>query len=194
MSRIGKQPIPLPAGVQVRIQDARVVVRGPKGELSRVLPGRIKAEQKGSELLVDRPDESKESRSLHGLARTLVANMVEGVSRGFSKSVEIYGVGYRAQLQGRRLNLQLGFSHPVVFEAPEGIDFALETFVPTPENNYFSSRIAVSGINKELVGQTAANIRAARKPEPYKGKGIRYQGEKVRRKAGKAAQSVGAGR
>ena len=166
------------------------MVSGPKGELSRVLPEGVILELKGDELRLGRTMENKQGRSLHGLARSLVANLVEGVSRGYSKVLEIYGVGYRAQLQGKRLNLQLGFAHPVIFEAPDGMAFSLETFVPTQENNYFSSRITVSGIDKELVGQIAANIRAARKPEPYKGKGIRYQGESVRRKPGKAAQTA----
>jgi large subunit ribosomal protein L6 len=192
MSRIGQKPIPLPPGVRVQIEDQRLRVTGPKGELSRALPEGVHLELKGDTLLVTRDSDARQNRARHGLARTLAANLVEGVTRGYTKVLEIYGVGYRAQLQGARLNLQLGFSHPVVFEAPAAIAFSLETFVPTQENNYFSCRLTISGPDKELVGQLAANIRAARKPEPYKGKGIRYQGEHVRRKPGKAAQAAAA--
>ncbi len=189
MSRIGKAPIPLPSGVAVEKNNADLTVTGPKGTLHRVLCPEMLLEVEPNLLRVCRPSEERRHRALHGLTRTLVANMVEGVTTGFQKTLEVYGVGYRAQVQGKRLALQLGFSHPVELEAPEGIAFALESFVPTGENSYLACRITISGIDKEVVGQTAANIRAFRKPEPYKGKGIRYQGEKVRRKAGKAAKA-----
>ena len=181
MSRIGQNPIPVPSGVDVTISNRHVTVKGPKGQLERDLPGELSIRQDGDELLVERPDDERESRSLHGLARTLVANMVTGVTDGYKKELEIQGVGYRAIAQGpTALELALGFSHPVRVEAPEGITF--EVSGPT--------RIDVVGIDKELVGQVAADIRAIRKPEPYKGKGVRYLGEHVQRKAGKAA-SVG---
>jgi len=193
MSRIGNTPIQLPKGVSVEpvrpgSEDRQVTVKGPKGVLSRALPPEMLLEIEGDLLRLRRPSEEPRHRALHGLARTLVANLVEGVSKGFQKVLELYGVGYRAQIQGKKLVMQLGFSHTVEVEAPEGISFSLESFVPTSENNYLSARMVVSGIDKELVGQVAANIRASRKPEPYKGKGIRYQGERVRRKAGKAAK------
>lgn len=178
MSRIGKNPIPVPSGVDVTIADRRVSVKGPKGTLERDLPGSITVRQDGDVLLVERPDDLRESRSLHGLVRTLVNNMVVGVTEGYVKELDIQGVGYRATLQGDELDLALGFSHPVKVKAPEGITFE----VPTP------TRIAVRGIDKEAVGQAAANIRKIRKPEPYKGKGVRYLGEHVQRKAGKAAK------
>lgn len=181
MSRIGQAPIPVPSGVDVTIADGQVTVKGPKGTLSRPLPGTITMRQDGDQLLVERPDDERETRSLHGLSRTLVYNMVVGVTEGFRKELEIQGVGYRATAQGpAALELALGFSHSVKVTAPEGITFE----VPS------ATRIDVVGINKEVVGQVAANIRALRKPEPYKGKGVRYVGEYVQRKAGKAA-SVG---
>ena len=189
MSRIGKAPIPLPEGVSIEQSNHHVTVNGPKGALSRAVPQQMTLAVEGKTLRVSRPSDSLTDRALHGLTRTLVANMVDGVTQGFRKTLELYGVGYRAQLQGSKLALQLGFSHPTELEAPAGISFALETFVPTAENSYLSARIVVSGIDKELVGQVAANLRAYRKPEPYKGKGIRYQGERVRRKAGKAAKA-----
>jgi len=179
MSRIGKSPIPVPSGVDVSIADRDVTVKGPKGTLARRLPPDITVRQDGDQLVVERPDDEREHRALHGLTRSLVNNMVVGVTDGFQKELEIVGVGYRATAQGpSRVELALGFSHPVVVEAPEGITFE----VPAP------TRISVKGVSKELVGQTAANIRKVRPPEPYKGKGIRYEGEVVRRKVGKAAK------
>ena len=178
MSRIGKRPITIPSKVTVTIDGSHVAVKGPKGELSRVLPTAVTVEQEGETLLVKRRDESRPSRQLHGLSRTLVANMVEGVSQGFQRRLEIQGVGYRAQVQGRNLILSVGYSHPVQIEPPEGVQLAVE-------NN---TNVIVSGFNKELVGNTAAKIRAVRPPEPYKGKGIRYAGEAVRRKTGKAGK------
>ncbi|MBV8161685.1 MAG: 50S ribosomal protein L6 [Acidimicrobiia bacterium] len=179
MSRIGKSPIPVPSGVDVTIADGNVTVKGPKGTLARRLPRDISVRQDGETLLVERPDDEREHRALHGLTRSLVNNMVVGVTDGFTKDLEIVGVGYRATAQGpSRLELALGFSHPVVVQAPEGVTFE----VPQP------TRITVRGIDKEIVGQVAANIRKVRKPEPYKGKGVRYAGEVVQRKAGKAAK------
>jgi len=179
MSRIGKAPIPVPSGVDVAVGDGNVTVKGPKGTLARRLPPDITVRQDGDQLVVERPDDEREHRALHGLTRSLVNNMVVGVTDGFSKDLEIVGVGYRATAQGpSRIELALGFSHPVVVEAPEGITFE----VPAP------TRITVRGIDKEAVGQVAANIRKVRKPEPYKGKGVRYAGEYVQRKAGKAAK------
>lgn len=178
MSRIGKQPIAIPAGVDVTIEGATVSVKGPKGELSRTLPSIMIIEREGDEIIVKRPDDTREARSFHGLTRTLIANMVEGVTNGFSKKLQMVGVGYRAALKGADLEMQLGFSHPVLVECPEGITFT----VPSP------TEIVVSGPSKEQVGQVAANIRKWRKPEPYKGKGIRYEGEHVRRKVGKSGK------
>jgi len=179
MSRIGKAPINVPGGVDVAIDGASVTVKGPKGTLSRQLPGAITVRREDSQLLVERPNDERQNRSLHGLSRTLVSNMVVGVTDGFSKELEIIGVGYRAEaLNPTTLRLALGFSHPVLMEAPEGITFE----VPT------QTRVIVRGIDKEVVGQVAANIRAVRKPEPYKGKGVRYLGEKVLRKAGKTGK------
>jgi large subunit ribosomal protein L6 len=178
MSRIGKRPITIPGKVTIAINGSHVAVKGPKGELSRVLPTAVTVEQEGETVLVKRRDESRSSRQLHGLSRTLVANMVEGVSQGFQKRLEIQGVGYRAQVQGRNLVLTVGYSHPVQIEPPAGVQLAVET----------NTNVIVSGFDKELVGNTAAKIRAVRPPEPYKGKGIRYAGEVVRRKAGKAGK------
>ncbi|HET9443666.1 MAG TPA: 50S ribosomal protein L6 [Acidimicrobiales bacterium] len=179
MSRIGKAPIPLPTGVQVDVADRRVKVAGPQGSLERDIPGEITIRQEDSTLLVERPNDERHNRALHGLTRSLVNNMVVGVTAGFVKELEIVGVGYRATAQGPgRIELALGFSHPVAVDAPDGITFE----VPAP------TRIVVKGIDKELVGQVAANIRKIRKPEPYKGKGVRYKGEVVQRKAGKAAK------
>jgi large subunit ribosomal protein L6 len=177
MSRIGRKPIPVPAGVNIAIEPERVTVNGPKGELSERIHRDITVEQQGEELVVTRPTDRGEHRALHGLTRSLVANMVEGVTAGFEKRLEIQGVGYRAQLKGKDLELALGYSHPVPVKAPDGIEFE----VPQP------TRIVVRGISKQLVGETAANIRKQRKPEPYKGKGIRYEGEYVARKVGKRA-------
>jgi len=177
MSRIGKRPIPVPAGVTIAIEPERVTVNGPKGELSERIPRDIKVEQSGEEVLVTRPTDRGDHRALHGLTRTLVANMVQGVTDGFEKRLEIQGVGYRAQLRGRDLELALGYSHPVPVKAPDGIEFE----VPQP------TRIVVRGASKQQVGEVAAYIRKQRKPEPYKGKGIRYEGEYVARKVGKRA-------
>lgn len=179
MSRIGKAPIPVPGGVDVTIAHGHVTVKGPKGSLGRDLPASITVRQEGDTVLVERPDDERENRALHGLVRSLVNNMVVGVTQGFTKELEIVGVGYRATAKGpAALTLALGFSHPVNVNAPDGITFQ----VPAP------NRIIVEGIDKEKVGQVAANIRAWRKPEPYKGKGVRYAGEHVQRKAGKAGK------
>ena len=178
MSRIGKQPIPVPSGVEVTIDGSTVVVKGPRGELSQTFSEMMKIEQQEGVLTVTRPDDGRQARSLHGLTRTLLANMVQGVSEGFTKNLEIVGVGYRAALKDSDLELQLGFSHPVLVKPEAGITFS----VPAP------NRITVAGIDKQRVGQVAAEIRAWRKPEPYKGKGVRYEGEYVRRKLGKAAK------
>lgn len=179
MSRIGKQPVTVPAGVDVTIDGTTVTVKGPKGELSRSFPSIMIIKRDGDDIIVERPNDSREAKAYHGLVRTLVSNMVEGVSSGFSKKLQLVGVGYRAALKGKDLEMQLGFSHPVLVEAPENITFE----VPS------QTEIIVSGPSKEQVGQVAANIRAWRKPELYKGKGIRYEGEYVRRKLGKAAKS-----
>ena len=179
MSRIGRSPIPVPSGVEVTLGDRNVTVKGPRGTLARSVPGQITVRQEEGVLVVERPDDERENRSLHGLTRSLVNNMVIGVTDGFNKDLEIVGVGYRATARGdNQLELALGFSHPVVVDAPNGVTF--EVSAPT--------RISVRGIDKELVGQVAANIRQIRKPEPYKGKGVRYAGERVIRKAGKAAK------
>jgi large subunit ribosomal protein L6 len=177
MSRIGKQPIPIPDGVEVSIEAGRVAVKGPKGELFERIPRDIEVVKEDGQLLVKRPTDRGEHRALHGLTRSLVANMVIGVTDGYAKTLEIQGVGYRAQKKGSDLELALGFSHPVPIRAPEGIEFE----VPQP------TRIVVRGISKQLVGEVAANIRKRRPPEPYKGKGIRYEGEYVARKVGKRA-------
>ena len=178
MSRIGKLPIPVPTGVEVTVTEGEVRVKGPKGELTQHVPEGVTI-TRGDDgaVLVQRASDERQHRAYHGLVRSLVANMVEGVTNGYTKTLELHGVGYRAAAKGRDVELQVGFSHSVAIEAPEGIDLA----VPAP------NRVVDSGIDKVLVGQTAANIRMVRKPEPYKGKGIRYEGERVRRKAGKAA-------
>jgi large subunit ribosomal protein L6 len=179
MSRIGKAPIPVPSGVDVTIAGAHITVKGPKGTLERDIPGAITVRQDGEELLVERPNDERQNRALHGLVRSLVNNMVVGVNEEFVKELEIIGVGYRAAAQGTsKLDLALGFSHPVSVDAPDGITFE------TPAPN----RIIVKGIDKEAVGQVAANIRKIRKPEPYKGKGVRYLGEYVAKKAGKTGK------
>jgi large subunit ribosomal protein L6 len=179
MSRIGKAPISIPGGVDVTLGGGAISVKGPKGELRRELPEQISIRQDGDVLQVERVDDERESRALHGLVRSLVQNMVTGVTEGFHKDLDIVGVGYRAAAKGKSsLELSLGFSHPVVVDAPDGIEFV----VPQP------NRIEVHGIDKQLVGQVAANIRKWRTPEPYKGKGIRYVDEHVRRKAGKAGK------
>jgi large subunit ribosomal protein L6 len=177
MSRIGKQPIEVPAGVSVAIDPGRVMVNGPLGELKQQVPQRMKVEQRDGEIVVERPTDRGEDRALHGLTRTLIANMVEGVTKGFEKRLEIQGVGYRAALRGTSLEVNVGYSHSVVKDAPEGITFE----VPAP------TQIVVKGTDKQRVGQVAAEIRKIRPPEPYKGKGIRYEGEYVRRKVGKRA-------
>jgi large subunit ribosomal protein L6 len=177
MSRIGKQPIPVPSGVTISIETDLVRVNGPKGELSERIPRDITVAQEGEEILVQRPTDRGEHRALHGLTRSLVFNMVHGVTEGYEKALEIQGVGYRAQKKGNDLELSLGYSHPVSVKAPDGIEFE----VPQP------TRVVVRGISKQLVGEVAANIRKQRPPEPYKGKGIRYEGEYVARKVGKRA-------
>ncbi|NJL79603.1 MAG: 50S ribosomal protein L6 [Richelia sp. RM2_1_2] len=179
MSRIGKQPITIPAKVQVTINGGKVSVKGPKGELSRELPTQVSVSQEGDTLTVSRQDDSRVCRQMHGLSRTLVSNMVEGVSKGFQRQLKLQGVGYRAQVKGRDLVLNVGYSHPVEIVPPEGVQFAIEEK---------GVAIVVSGYDKEVVGNTAAKIRAVRPPEPYKGKGIRYDNEIVRRKAGKAGK------
>ena len=181
MSRIGRLPIPIPAGVDVTLDGNHITVKGPKGELSRDLSPELKVVREDSTLRVERPNDDKSSRELHGLTRTLVANMVIGVTTGYRKGLEITGVGYRAQLVGNKLQLNLGYSHPIEIDPPAGISFEVEN--PT--------HLAVLGIDKELVGQVAAQVRSTRKPEPYKGKGVRYAGEQVRRKAGKAGKIGG---
>jgi len=179
MSRIGRNPITVPAGVTVSVSGRTVQVKGPKATMERTLPGGITVAQDGDVLTVDRPDDERDNRALHGLTRTLISNMVVGVTDGWSKELEIIGVGYRAAAKSESsLELALGFSHPVIFDAPAGVTFE----VPAP------TRIIVKGSDKEVVGQVAASIRKIRKPEPYKGKGVRYLGEKVLRKAGKAAK------
>lgn len=182
MSRIGRLSIAVPSGVAVKVEDHTVRVKGPKGELALAYASPIAVSVEGAVVTVARPDDAKRSRQLHGLTRTLIANMVDGVTRGFSKQLEIQGVGYRAQMQGKTLGLQLGFSHPVSFAPPQGIEIKVEG----------TNKIQISGADKQQVGQVAAQIRSIRPPEPYKGKGIRYEGERVRRKLGKAGKTAGA--
>lgn len=178
MSRIGRMPVPVPANVEVTISpENNVVVKGPKGQLTRQFPSTMGFNRDGGVLVVTRPNDESSQRALHGLSRGLLNNMVTGVTTGFTKTLDVQGVGYRAQLQGSNLQLALGFSHPVIVAPPSGISFAVE-----------GPRVVVQGIDKEQVGQVAANIRKLRPPEPYKGKGIRYLGERVRRKAGKAGK------
>ncbi|MEZ0349591.1 50S ribosomal protein L6 [Mycobacterium sp. pR1184] len=179
MSRIGKKPIPVPAGVDVTIDGQKVSVKGPKGTLDLTVsePITVVRSEDGA-IVVNRPDDERENRSLHGLSRTLVSNLVTGVTEGYTTKMEIFGVGYRVQLKGRNLEFALGYSHPVLIEAPEGITFAVET--PT--------KFSVTGIDKQKVGQISANIRRLRRPDPYKGKGVRYEGEQVRRKVGKTGK------
>ncbi|MDO5043938.1 MAG: 50S ribosomal protein L6 [Coriobacteriia bacterium] len=178
MSRIGKQPISVPSGVEVKIDGNTVTVKGSKGELSQSFNELLHIEQEDNAVIVKRPDDSHESRALHGLTRSLIHNMIIGVSEGYEKRLELVGVGYRAALKGKDLDLSLGFSHPTVYKAPEGITFE------TPS----ATQVVVKGIDKQKVGQVAAEIRGIRPPEPYKGKGVRYEGEYVRRKLGKAAK------
>ena len=181
MSRIGRLPIAVPAGVDVSIDGRNVTVKGPRGSLSRELHAEMTVARDGDSIVVTRPSEAKTHKQLHGLTRTLVNNMVVGVTDGYRKPLEITGVGYRAALVGRKLQLNLGYSHPIEIDPPAGINFEVEN--PT--------KLAVLGIDKELVGEIAARVRATRKPEPYKGKGVRYAGEKIRRKAGKAGKIGG---
>lgn len=178
MSRIGKLPITIPGGVDVKIDGQKVTVKGAKGELSLVIAEPIRASVEGNEIQISRPNDERDSRALHGLTRTLIFNNVVGVTEGYSKALEVVGTGYRAQQKGSGIELALGFSHPVFFEAPEGITISVEG----------ANKITVTGISKQAVGEAAANIRKLKKPEPYKGKGIRYAGENVRRKAGKAGK------
>lgn len=192
MSRIGRTPIPIPDGVELQVDGALVSVKGPKGQLSRQVPADMQLVRENGTLEVRRPSEERRHKQLHGLTRTLIANMVDGVTKGFEKTLEVYGVGYRGQKQGDRLVLALGYSHPLEVTAPPGVEIGeLQTFSPTQANEWLSTRFTVRGIDKEKLGQFAAEIRALRKPEPYKGKGVRYLGERVRRKAGKAAGKGG---
>jgi large subunit ribosomal protein L6 len=176
MSRIGKNPIAVPSGVNITLDGSRVTVKGPKGELTRVFPADMKISQESGTVTVNRPSDDPKHKALHGLSRTLLANMVEGVTKGFSKQLDIVGVGYKAETRPYGLQLALGFSHPVEYKAPQGIKLT----APAP------TQIIVEGANKEVVGQVAAELRSLRPPEPYKGKGIKYAGEQIRRKAGKA--------
>ena len=178
MSRIGRLPVAIPSGVDIAIEGQTVKVKGPKGELSHVVAEPIVVEKGDAVLEVKRPDDARTSRALHGLTRTLINNMVLGVTEGYEKKLEIHGTGYRVQNKGGSLEFALGYSHPIVIEAPEGISFNVEN--PT--------RLSVAGIDKQLVGETAANIRKLRRPDPYKGKGVRYEGEQIRRKVGKAGK------
>jgi large subunit ribosomal protein L6 len=178
MSRIGKNPVPVPSGVTVDLDGPTVTVKGPKGQLSHVVAEPITVSQEDGTLTVTRPDDERRSKSLHGLTRTLIANMVTGVTEGYTRKLEIHGTGYRVQAKGSNLEFALGFSHPVTIEPPTGVSFSVET--PT--------RFTVSGIDKQQVGEVAANIHKLRKPDPYKGKGIRYEGEQIRRKVGKAGK------
>jgi len=179
MSRIGKQPVPIPAGVDVKIDGQVVTVKGPKGELSREFLPEVRIMQDGDVLKVEKTEDTRDAAARFGLSRTLLSNMVVGVNEGFSKTLEIVGVGYRAALKDKNLELQLGYSHPILIKAPDGIEFELPS----------QTQIIVKGIDKQQVGQIAADIRKQRKPEPYKGKGVRYKGEHVRRKLGKAASA-----
>ena len=189
MSRIGRMPIPVPPGVEVKIEDHTVTVKGPRGELTRTIHPDMSVSVRDGFLLVERPSDSGTHRALHGLTRALLANMVTGVTHGFKKVLEISGVGYRVSKQGNKLQMQLGFSHPVEIIPPPGIEITdVETFTPVAANQWLSARFAIAGSNKEQVGELAAKIRALRAAEPYKGKGIRYRGEVIRRKAGKAGK------
>lgn len=176
MSRIGRKPISLPKDVEFKMEGNVVTIKGAKGSLTQEIPSDITVEQEDGQLMVSRPSDNKQHRAFHGLSRALIANMVEGVTNGFEKKLELVGVGYRAQMQGNKLVISIGFSHPVEIEAPEGIQFEVPAV----------TKITVKGIDKQLVGNTAAHIRAIRKPEPYKGKGIKYENETIRRKAGKS--------
>ncbi|MFD1721142.1 50S ribosomal protein L6 [Amnibacterium endophyticum] len=178
MSRIGRLPIDIPSGVDVTVNGSTVTVKGPRGQLAHVVPAPLTAAVEDGRVVVSRPDDERRSKSLHGLTRTLIANQILGVTQGYSKGLEVVGTGYRVQARGANIEFALGFSHPVVVEPPAGITFTVEG----------NNRLTVSGIDKQAVGETAANIRKIRKPEPYKGKGVRYAGENVRRKAGKSGK------
>ena len=178
MSRVGKAPVAVPSGVTININGQSVEVKGPKGTLNQDIPAPITVAQEGDEVVVTRPDDHRKNRSLHGLSRSLVFNMIEGVTKGYTINMEIFGVGYRVQLKGKNLEFALGYSHPVLIEAPEGITFAVDG----------NTKFSIAGIDKQQVGQIAANIRRLRKDDPYKGKGIRYEGEQVRRKVGKTGK------
>ncbi len=180
MSRVGANPITLPKGVDLKIDGSQVSVKGPKGELSWAFQREITFKQEGDQIIVSRPSDQTRHKAMHGLSRTLLANMVKGVTEGFSKKLEMHGVGYRAQMQGKDLEVSVGYSHPVKVPAPAGIEFEVDG----------TSRIIIRGVDKQAVGQAAANVRKIRPPEPYKGKGIRYEGEYVRRKAGKAGKAM----
>jgi len=182
MSRVGKAPIEIPKGVEIKVDGVHVVVKGPKGELDRDIDAEMTLVQADGELRVTRPSDQPRHRAIHGLTRSLIFNMVQGVTEGFSKTLELQGVGYRAQMQGKELSLALGYSHPVNVSPPEGVEFEVEG----------TTRIIVRGLSKQAVGQAAADVRKLRPPEPYKGKGIRYEGEYVRRKSGKAGKAIGA--
>jgi len=192
MSRIGRKPIILPPDVRASMDAPGVLtVNGPKGKLNRPIHPDMRVLLHDGEIVVERPSDKNEHKSLHGLTRTLAANMVQGVTEGFRKTLDVYGMGFRVVQQGEKLSMQLGFAHSIEVVPPEGIKLTTESFTPTAENNYMTSRITVDGADKELVGQFAAKIRAVKKPEPYKGKGIRYTNEVVRRKVGKAAKTAG---
>ena len=178
MSRVGKAPVAVPSGVTININGQSVEVKGPKGTLNLDIPAPITVAQEGDEIVVSRPDDHRKNRSLHGLSRSLVFNMIEGVTKGYTINMEIFGVGYRVQLKGKNLEFALGYSHPVLIEAPEGITFAVDG----------NTKFSIAGIDKQKVGQIAANIRRLRKDDPYKGKGIRYEGEQIRRKVGKTGK------
>ena len=191
MSRVGKLPIAIPDGVTVQIENGECRVTGPKGTLSQRIPEPITLRVEDGRILVERPNDQSRVRALHGLARALTANMVRGVTEGYRRVMRLHGMGYRAQVQGNKLVLSLGYSHLIEVHPPEGITISAEPSTPTLENQFMAARIVVEGIDKHMVGQVAAKIRAQKKPEPYKGKGIRYEGEVVRRKAGKAAVAIG---
>jgi len=192
MSRIGKLPIPVPDAVTMTVAGSQVTITGPKGQLEQMLPGGVAVERRDGALVVTRAADDRAHRARHGLSRTLVANMVEGVTKGYTKVLEIYGIGFRAVVDGQKIVLSIGYSHPVEVLLPQSIGASVETFTPTTVNNYLVAKLTLTGIEKWLVGQVAARIRDQRKPEPFKGKGIRYAGERVRRKSGKAAAVAGA--
>jgi len=191
MSRVGKLPIPLPAGVQVTVNGSEVVVTGPRGELRQSVPADITVTVEDSVVRVSRPSDAREHRALHGLTRSLVANMVTGVSEGYTRVLELRGVGYRAEMKGNKLALQAGFSHPVEIVPPEGVEIEIQQSSPTADTGYLAAVITCKGNDKQALGDFVANLRKIRPVEPYKGKGLRYQGERVHRKLGKAAKSGG---